>query len=132
MVVVEGKIKGKARPRVYNGRAITPKDTVTYENWIKTSYINQCGKYFEGPIRGRIEIYYQIPKSCTKKRLQDIRDERDYPCKKPDCDNVAKIVLDSLNEIAYHDDSQIIELTVIKRWTEEKERIEFELEEMVV
>ena len=50
--------------------------------------------------------------------------------KKPDADNVAKIVLDSLNKIAYEDDKQVVELTVIKRWTFDNERIEFEVEEI--
>ena len=29
MVIVEGTIKAKARPRFFNGHAITPKDTVS-------------------------------------------------------------------------------------------------------
>lgn len=44
MIVVEGKIKGKARPRVYNGHAMTPKDTVNYENWVRINYKEQDGK----------------------------------------------------------------------------------------
>ena len=40
IVTVEGKIKGKARPRVFNGHAMTPQDTVTYENWVKVCYQN--------------------------------------------------------------------------------------------
>ena len=39
------------------------------------------------------------------------------PTKKPDCDNIAKIVLDALNGIAYHDDAQVAELTVIKTYS---------------
>ena len=52
------------------------------------------------------------------------------PLRKPDSDNIAKIVLDSLNKIAFDDDAQVVELTVVKKWTEELERIEFELEEV--
>ena len=52
------------------------------------------------------------------------------PLKKPDSDNIAKIVLDSLNKIAFYDDSQVADLRVIKKWTEDVERIEFELEEI--
>lgn len=128
LVTVEGKIKGKARPRVFNGHAMTPKDSVQYENWVKICYQQQCGKHYEGPIRANIIAYYKVPKSYNKKRLQAIRDNIDYPTKKPDGDNIAKIILDSLNKIAYDDDSQVIELTVLKRWTEETERVEFELE----
>lgn len=132
MIVVEGKIKGKARPRfnTRTGRAFTPGDTITYENWVKCCYQEQFGKHLNGAIRARIEVYYKIPKSYTKRRVQAIRDGLEMPVKKPDSDNIAKIVLDSLNKIAFDDDAQVVELTVLKRWTEENERIEFELEGM--
>ena len=132
MIVVEGKIKGKARPRfnTKTGRAFTPGDTITYENWIKCCYQEQDGKFIDGPVKARIEVYYKIPKSYTKKRVQAIRDGVEMPLKKPDSDNIAKIVLDSLNKIAFDDDAQVVELTVVKKWTEEQERIEFELEEV--
>lgn len=132
VVVVEGKIKGKARPRfnTKTGRAFTPGDTITYENWIKCCYQEQDGKFIDGPVRARIEVYYKIPKSYSKKRVQAIRDGLEMPLKKPDSDNIAKIVLDSLNKIAFDDDSQVADLRVIKKWTEDVERIEFELEEI--
>lgn len=132
MVVVEGKIKGKARPRfnTKTGRAFTPGDTITYENWIRYAYQNQDGRYLTGAIRAKIEVYYKIPKSYPKKRVQAIRDGLEMPLKKPDSDNIGKIVLDSLNKIAFDDDSQVADLRVIKKWTEDVERIEFELEEI--
>ncbi|HHQ4407925.1 TPA: RusA family crossover junction endodeoxyribonuclease [Clostridium perfringens] len=71
-------------------------------------------------------VYYKIPKSYTKKRVQAIRDGLEKPTKKPDGDNIAKIIFDSLNGISYKDDSQILELRVIKIYTEDKERVEFE------
>lgn len=128
MIIVEGKIKGKARPRVFNGHAVTPKDTVNYENWVRINYKEQSGKYLEGAIKAKIIAYYKIPKSYTKaKRLACMRNII-LPTKKPDIDNIAKIILDSLNKIAFDDDSQIAELSVSKRWTEEQERVEFVLE----
>ena len=132
MVIVTGKIKGKARPRfnTKTGRAFTPGDTITYENWIKCCYQEQDGRFIDGPVKARIEVYYKIPKSYTKKRIQAIRDGLEMPLKKPDSDNIAKIVLDSLNKLAFDDDAQVVEFTVIKTWTEEQERIEFELEEI--
>lgn len=129
-VVVEGKIRGKQRPRVVKGHAFTPRETKDYENLVKINYINQAGKYFLGPVRARIEAYYKIPKSYPKKRVQAIREGKEEPTKKPDSDNIAKIILDSLNSTAYKDDSQVIELTVIKRYTERMERVEFEIEEL--
>lgn len=130
MIIVEGKIKGKARPRVFNGHAVTPKDTVNYENWVSLNYKEQCGKYLEGAIKAKIIAYYKIPKSYTKTKRLACKQNIILPTKKPDADNIAKIITDSLNNIAFHDDSQIVHLTVIKRWTEEQERVEFELEEI--
>ena len=132
MIVVEGIIRGKQRPRfnTKTGRAFTSNQTINYENWIKQCYIEQSNKLLQGAIRARIEIYYSVPKSYSKRKIEAIKDGIDYPMKKPDADNIAKIVLDSLNKIAYEDDKQVVELTVIKRWTFDNERIEFEVEEI--
>ncbi|EOU1600911.1 RusA family crossover junction endodeoxyribonuclease [Clostridium perfringens] len=127
MVIVTGKIRGKARPRICRGHAFTPKDTVQYEKLVRECYKQQDGRYLEGSIKALIIAYYKIPKSYSKKRVQAIKDGLEKPTKKPDADNIGKIILDSLNGVAYKDDSQIIELGVIKRYTEEDERVEFEL-----
>ena len=42
------------------------------------------------------------------------------PAKKPDCDNIAKSILDGLNKIAFHDDTQITTLIVTKYYTTEE------------
>ncbi|MDF2537449.1 MAG: Holliday junction resolvase [Herbinix sp.] len=36
------------------------------------------------------------------------------PTKKPDIDNIAKVILDALNGIAYKDDTQVVTLEVRK------------------
>lgn len=41
-----------------------------------------------------------------------------YPTKKPDWDNVGKIICDALNGIAYRDDAQIVFAAVSKSYTE--------------
>lgn len=130
MIIVEGTIKGKARPRVFGKHAVTPEDTVNYENWVKICYQQQKGKKLDGPVRAVINVYHKVPKSCTKKKLKAIREGLEHPQKKPDADNIAKIILDSLNKIAYDDDNQVVELMVKKLWTEESERVEFELIEL--
>jgi Holliday junction resolvase RusA-like endonuclease len=130
VVVIEGKIKGKARPRVFNGHAMTPKDTVNYENWVRICYQQQSNKKLDGPINALIMAYYKIPKSYSKTKIIDCVLNILRPTKKPDIDNIAKIILDSLNGVAYDDDSQVVELSVMKIWTDEDERVEFELEEI--
>lgn len=41
---------------------------------------------------------------------------KNHPLKKPDADNVAKIILDALNGIAYLDDKQVVDLGVHKSY----------------
>ena len=49
------------------------------------------------------------------RQTQDAKICGEIPCTiKPDCDNIAKIVLDALNGLAYDDDSQVTELEVHK------------------
>ena len=132
MIVVEGKIRAKQRPRfnTKTGRAFTPNDTVSYEKMVRHCYMQQCGEYLNGAVRATIYMYFKIPKSYTKKRVAAIREGLEYPMKTPDVDNCSKIILDSLNKVAYDDDQQVVELSVLKRWTEDEERIEFLLEEI--
>ena len=40
-----------------------------------------------------------------------------YPTVKPDADNLAKVFLDAMNEIAYHDDKQVVDCVIRKRYT---------------
>ena len=51
------------------------------------------------------------------------------PTLKPDTDNIAKIICDGLNGIAYKDDKQIVSLTVLKVWTDGIERVEVDISE---
>lgn len=118
---VPGAPKGKARPRVTrSGHAYTPHDTVLYENLVKTSftaeYPNQ--RPIDSEIAAVIYAYYPIPKSASRKRKQLMARGDIKPITKPDTDNIAKAVLDSLNGIAYSDDSRITDLTVMKRYSE--------------
>ena len=128
---VPGEPKAKARPRMTTtGIAYTPKKTVEYENWVKQCYlIEQKGKKLEGQIKAEIAAYFTIPKSTSKKNKERMLQHFIFPTKKPDTDNVAKIILDSLNSIAYDDDKQVIDLRVLKFYSENP-RVEVTLDEI--
>lgn len=57
----------------------------------------------------RIMAYYGVPKSVSKKKKALMLEGKIRPTKKPDMDNVMKIVADSLNQVAYKDDTQIVD-----------------------
>jgi len=67
---------------------------------------------FEGPVRLTIAAVYPWPKTVTKKRLASI--DGAWKSTKPDGDNIAKIVKDSMNKIAFVDDAQCAVTTVFK------------------
>lgn len=116
--VIQGKVQAKQRPRFnrYSGKTYTPNETIAYENWVKTCYLEKYKdkELMEKPLRVTIKAYFEIPKSTSKKRKKQMMDNEILPMVKPDTDNIAKGVLDSLNGIAYKDDKQVVELIVNK------------------
>lgn len=123
---VLGTPVGKGRPKftTFNGHAAayTPAKTTNYENLVRLSYQQQCaGQVFDkdAQLGVRIEAYFPIPKSVSKKNREAMELGYIYHTKKPDCDNIAKACLDALNGIAYYDDSQVCVLTVCKRYSKE-------------
>ena len=127
--VIPGEPKAKARPRVTTkGITYTPKSTVEYENWVKQCYLVKHGQtMLEGEVKATIKAYFGIPKSISQKRKKLMIDGKVRPTKKPDADNIAKSVLDSLNGIAYKDDSAVVALQVDK-YFDENPRVEVTLE----
>ena len=121
---VIGDIKGKARPRVntYTCQVYTPTSTKDYEELIKQYFVMKYPKYipFENRVFIKIVAYFKIPKNMNKKDKILIEDGKISPTKKPDIDNVVKIVLDALNKMAFKDDNQITKLEVEKQYAEEE------------
>ena len=131
---IPGIPKGKQRPKVTvqgnYAHAYTPKETVNYENYVKLMY-QMCRdrKFLEGAIGAVIRAIFPIPKSTSKKNMELMREGKIRHTKKIDCDNLAKIILDSLNGIAYKDDAQVCELSVCKYYGDEP-RVEVRLYEI--
>jgi Holliday junction resolvase RusA-like endonuclease len=121
---IPGNPQGKSRPRVCqrNGKSFsyTPEKTVLYENLVVIEYQRQCsGYFFEGPLMIKINAYFPIPDSFSKKKRQQCIEGKLHPTKKLDCDNIAKVILDALNGIAYKDDNAVMNLIIHKKWTTE-------------
>ena len=121
-----GEPQGKGRARVVKqgnfAKAYTPEKTVVYENLVKMEYQRQCGnKRFsdDDMLQLIVFAYYGIPKSTNNKKRELMLQNEIRPTKKPDWDNIGKIISDSLNKIAYHDDAQIVSAHVIKLYSTE-------------
>ena len=109
---IPGKPQAKQRPRHGNGFTYTPKETVAYENWVRLCYGNR--PKLTGEIVAEMTFTFSIAKSKTIKMKALMLSGEIRPTSRPDLDNLAKSVLDSLNGIAYDDDSQVVELHVKK------------------
>ena len=121
---VLGEPKGKGRPRfnTRTGHAITPKDTVNYESLVRLEYAQQTDGFRfqdDAMLDMRILAYYSIPHSKSKKVKAAMLNNEIRPTKKPDMDNVVKIIADSLNQVAYRDDTQIVDCQCRKFYSEQ-------------
>ena len=129
-VNVLGEPRGKGRPKFTTkggyARAITPEQTASYENLIAVEYRRQCGTLRFGDkdmIGMRIVAYFGIPQSVSKKKRAAMLDGEIRPTKKPDNDNIVKVVEDALNEGAYKDDKNVVDCVVQKYYSEQPQII---------
>lgn len=116
---VLGKPVAKARPRLNKfGYTYTPEKTVNYENLVRYTFQSEFPnhKQLEGYIEASITAIFDIPKSYSKKKTKELLETHNNYNHKPDCDNLAKIILDSLNGLAYKDDSQVTILHINKEY----------------
>lgn len=115
-----GDVVGKARPRMNTrtGRAYTPTNTKLYEYSLRQWFIREYPNFI--PIESRVKVtiiaYFGIPKSTSKKKETEMLQGNISPTKKPDADNIIKIVLDAMNKFAFKDDTQVTKLEIEKKY----------------
>ena len=117
-LTVLGKPIAKARARVTkSGFSYTPEPTVSYENLIKLAWQeSQQAKLPDVELSASLFFEFQIPKNKLSKFNKGVCIPH---TSKPDLDNLAKLILDALNGLAYTDDSQISFLQVSKIYSNE-------------
>ncbi len=134
-LVIYGEPVGKGRPRVtFKGKfthTYTPEKTKNYEELIQNTYLSNYtyDDILDGPIKANIVAYFPIPDSASKKKKESLLKNYEKHTKKPDIDNVIKSVFDALNNIAFTDDSNIIEVSAKKLYSNEP-RVELNLKEV--
>ena len=123
--IIKGKPQGKGRPRFRRtGKFVStynPKSTTDYEKLVIESFKEQVTSdmsKWNGKVRISIQAMFLPPKSLSKKQKQYLYGHPHL--KKPDIDNISKIILDSLNGVAYKDDSQIYELSISKYYWDDE------------
>lgn len=115
---IPGEPFGKQRPRHSraSGTTYTPRETKLHEQLIRWEFRKQCrDKFPEGAqVRIIITAIMSVPKSTPKYKRTDMLSGKIRPTKKPDWDNIGKLVCDALNGVAYDDDKCVCEAVVRK------------------
>ena len=116
--VVLGPPQAKERPRarIMGGyaRIYTPKKSAEYEAMVAEAAKRFFNAPIDGPVRLRVVAVFGLPKSWSRKKREAMRGA--YHTQKPDGDNILKAIEDGLNHVAWHDDSQVADARIVKRW----------------
>lgn len=122
--VIPGTPVGKGRPKFARRGAFvttyTPEKTASYENLVKLAAAEamQGRTIIDGAVAVTIALFVTPPASWSQKKQRAALEHVTMPTSKPDVDNVIKGIFDAMNEIVFHDDKQVVDLSVQKRYSE--------------
>ncbi len=128
---VYGEPVAQGRPKFTTAggfvRAYDPARSREYKQYVRAEALRvKPEKPLEGELTMQVDIYREIPKSFSKKKITEAIEGRLRPTTKPDVSNIIKGVEDAIKGIIYKDDSQIVDLSVSK-WYSEIPRIEVKI-----
>lgn len=117
---IDGQPRGKDRPRLgRGGRVYTPSATVLAEGRIRGAWLEAGSPRLpDGPVQMTVIAALERPKNHWRRdgTLSAAGERSAAPTRKPDVDNLVKLIADSLNRLAYRDDAEIVDCRVVKRW----------------
>lgn len=86
-------------------------------------------KPFTGPIKVTMYIYRRIQSNGSHSLKQAKLDGKIWPTVKPDLDNFYKAATDACTGIIWHDDNQIVDAQMIKKYSDQP-RLVMEISEL--
>ncbi len=118
-VSIPGEAVAFARTRMSNsGNRFTPTKQAAYmavvRQYVSLAMRKTSTGALDGPLRMTVHATYVIPASWPAKK-RDVF----WKTTKPDADNLAKLVKDACNRVAYRDDAQVAELIARKSYGQE-------------
>jgi Holliday junction resolvase RusA-like endonuclease len=130
-LIVPGEPVAKARPRWAKWGIYTPKKTVNFETQIKERFASEYPGFvpLSSALRADVLAYLGIPLSKSKKKKAAMEAGFIRPAKAPDADNIIKIFFDSLQGVAFRNDSQFVEIE-LKKFYSYSPRLEISIKEI--
>lgn len=120
--VVPGTPVAKGRPRISTRggfvRSFTPHKTVAFESLVamKAEQAMAGADPLDGPLALKLYVELAIPQSWSLKKKAGALQGIVKPTSRPDIDNYVKAIADGGNGILWRDDSQITDLSAVKRY----------------
>lgn len=111
--IVQGR--GRAFAKIY-----TPAKTKNYERLVRYEArlaMRAAGlRQFLGPVIVNLSFDFPIPPSYPAKLRAECLAGTAFHTKRPDIENLEKIILDAMNDCVFHDDAQVVESHCRKRF----------------
>jgi Holliday junction resolvase RusA-like endonuclease len=121
---IPGEPQGKRRARFVRAghfiKSYADPKTLNYETFIREMF---CVAYpgFT-PVGDQVEVeiksFCGMPKNVSKKKRALMETGELRPAKRPEVDNIAKVILDALTGLAFKNDSQVVKLLVEKSYSD--------------
>ena len=113
---IPGQAVAFARAGAHGKRRFTPPKQADYMAVVRR-YVDDAmraarASVIDGPVRMTVHAHYTPPASWSARK----RATAFHKTSKPDVDNIAKLVKDACNGVAYRDDAQITELVARKTY----------------
>lgn len=121
---VDGDPVAKGRPRFVRRAdsvgTYTPKKTASYETRVRLAAISAMMRRqpTDRPVQLSVMLGMRIPPSWSTRRHVQAAAGEIRATKKPDADNVVKLIKDACNGIVWRDDAQVVRLVVQKEYAE--------------
>lgn len=119
---VPGEPIAKGRPKVStiggNARMYTPKATMDAEARVAALWTHEMIPsgvpvgVGVAAFRGRPRGHYRKSGGLSASGMRN-----QTPIKRPDLDNIVKLILDALNGVAFYDDSQVVKIVATSCWS---------------
>jgi Holliday junction resolvase RusA-like endonuclease len=126
--------QGRPRATMIDGhiRMYDPKKSRDFKEYVKlVASEHRPEKLLEGPISLVVKVYKPTLKSFSKKKKAAAEAGQLRPTSKPDVSNYLKLIEDALTGVIWKDDSQIIDCSISKYYSETP-RTEIQIKEMDV
>lgn len=124
-VPVPPQSKGRPRFARATGRAYTPATTQAAERTLRgelshATTLGMNASKYTWPMAGALELQVEsvlaIPASWSKRKQDEATRGLLSHVSRPDVDNLGKLVMDAANGVLWHDDAQLVSVTLSKRY----------------